>query len=70
MEVGRTIVRGGFFWLRESAAIEIEDGAQALIAHCVFVSKPRWWEIRRWYQAWRLWLNMTDAARSEAEPWR
>ena len=51
-------VSGGFFWLHDEPGITFVDGEDAVVAQCTFVERPKWWQIRRWYQAWRLWLAL------------
>lgn len=62
-------VEGGFFWAREDgASITVTgEGNHLVVRDCRFVARPkRWWHLRAWYRAWRLWLGHNDHLRN---PW-
>ena len=50
-------VNGGFFWLQEGACIRQTDTVDS-VTNCVFMLRPRWYQIIRWWTVWRSLLNL------------
>ncbi len=44
-------VNGGFFWIQSDGAIELNETTPITISNCVFMARPRWWQIRSWFRA-------------------
>jgi len=49
-----TVIRNGFFWLPAGG---IEAGENCAIIGCVFMERPRWWQLRLWYRAFQWWIR-------------
>ena len=61
---GRTTIRGGFFLLNGTEpAIRVVGAARATIEHVVIASRPRWYQVRRWWRLARMFLAMSREAR-------
>jgi hypothetical protein len=76
-------IQGGFFWVRgEEAAITIignqvkggsggifiEDvDSPCVIENCVFMVRPRWWQLGRWFFALRCWLPFPPTIESSLQ---
>ena len=55
----KVVIRNGFFWAEaDGASIEMGSRVNGSIRGCVVCERPRWWQVRRWYRAWRYWLNL------------
>lgn len=54
-------VRNCFFWWDgQETALMIADGTtpRGIITNCVFIARPKWWQVRAWIYAMRLWLTL------------
>lgn len=50
-------LHGGFFWMQTKAPVQIK-AKDVLLEGCVFCGRPIWYQVRRWYRAVKLWLNL------------
>lgn len=53
----RTRINGGFFWVQDAGGILISGGG-VVFTNNVICGRPRWWQLRRWYRAIKLWLAL------------
>jgi hypothetical protein len=54
-------VKYGFFWVpSEGSNLRLVHGSS--IRNGAIVTVPRWWEVRRWYRAFRLWISIAKQA--------
>lgn len=51
-----TQINGGFFWAQQSSPIVLSG--TAMVSNVVVCGRPRWYQVRRWYRAFRLWLAL------------
>ena len=57
-------VSGGFFWMQDASAITC--GGYDHVTDCIFMPRPRWWQVRRWWHIWRWFLRMPFSRNSGA----
>jgi uncharacterized SAM-binding protein YcdF (DUF218 family) len=55
------MVDGGFFWTGGGhPVVTLADGDR--VTNCVFYARPQWYQLMRWYRAWRYWLALPTHA--------
>ena len=60
-------IDGGFFWAHgPGAPVETGPDDQGVVSNCVFMTRPRWWQLHRWWFAWRMWLSLPHNDTAEA----
>jgi hypothetical protein len=53
------LIDGGFFWVADdNAPVIVDSDRYDRVTRCVFYYRPKWYQVLRWYRAWRYWLAL------------
>lgn len=55
-----TRINGGFFW--GAGGITVDSSEECVISNNVFMARPKWYQVRQWFQAVQAWIRLCRAS--------